>query len=314
MTTVSNIVAPAEYSGQTGPDLSALFEPFRVRALTLPNRIVMAPMGHQNSLNGVHRPGMARFYARRAEGGVGLIVSDATAVPHPVAHWDMLCTHFHGMVALEAWKHIIGAVKAAGGRMIPQLWHAGFQREIGAMPNPYLSSISPSGIYLPSKPSPDNVRVEAKKLGEAMTAKEIEAVITAFGEAAETAQRLGFDGIAIHGAHGYLIDQFLWAETNRRTDAYGGDIGRRSRFAAEIARECRRRVGQDFPIFFRISQWKMTDYACRLAESHAEIEQVLAPIVDAGVDVIDTSTRRFWEPEFSDGDMNLAGWVKKVTG
>ncbi len=307
-----------DFKLQTGeriePDLSALFEPFQVGDLTLPNRIVMAPMGHQNTLSGVHRPGMAGFYARRAQGGVGLIISDATAVPHPVAAWDVLCSHFHGLAALESWKHIIKAVKAGGGRMIPQLWHAGFQRENGAMPNPYLPSVSPSGIYLPSKPDPSTPREEARTLGEPMTIEQIESVINAFGEAAETAQRLGFDGVEIHGAHGYLIDQFFWEVTNRRTDAYGGDLKRRSRFAAEIVRECRRRVGPRFPIFFRISQWKMTDYAAKLAATPAELEQILTPIVDAGVDVIDTSTRRFWEPEFSDSDMNLAGWTKKLTG
>src|SRR5688572_19000130 len=116
---MANVNSTIERDERITPDLSALFEPLQVRGLTLPNRIVMAPMGHQNSLGGVHRPGMARFYARRAEGGVGLIVSDATAVPHPVAAWDMLCTQFHGIQALESWKHIITAVKAAGGRMMP---------------------------------------------------------------------------------------------------------------------------------------------------------------------------------------------------
>jgi 2,4-dienoyl-CoA reductase-like NADH-dependent reductase (Old Yellow Enzyme family) len=245
---------------------------------------------------------------------VGLIVSDATAIPHPVAAWDMLCSHFHGIAALESWKRILAEVKASGGKMMPQLWHSGFQRENGALPNPYLPSLSPSGIYLPPKPDPTSVRAEARLLGEPMTIAEIEAVVTAFGDAADTARSLGFDAIEIHGAHGYLIDQFFWAETNRRTDDFGGDIRRRSRFAAEIVKECRRRVGHDFPIFLRISQWKMTDYAARLAETPGELEQMLAPLVDAGVDVIDTSTRRFWEPEFPGSDMNIAGWAKKITG
>ena len=84
--------------------------------------------------------------------------------------------------------------------------------------NPYLPSLSPSGIYLSPKPDPASVRLPSQKLGEPMLVSEIEAVIAAFGEAAETAQRLGFDAVEIHGAHGYLIDQFFWAETNRRTE------------------------------------------------------------------------------------------------
>ena len=311
---MTNMEHPVEHPGAEAPDLSGLFQPLQVRNLTLPNRVVMAPMGHQNSLAGVHRPGMAKFYARRAEGGVGLIVSDATAIPQRVAAWDMLCTHFYGIQALESWKRIISAVHGAGGRMMPQLWHAGFQRENDALPNPYLKSLSPSGVYLPLKPDPKSIRADVQILGEPMTIPEIEEVVEAFGEAAETAQRLGFDAVEIHGAHGYLIDQFFWAETNRRNDDYGGDIKRRSRFAAEVVKECRRRVGPDFPLFFRISQWKMTDYEARLAQSPAELEQVLLPIVDAGVDVIDTSTRRFWDAEFPDSDMNIAGWAKKLTG
>jgi 2,4-dienoyl-CoA reductase-like NADH-dependent reductase (Old Yellow Enzyme family) len=271
-------------------------------------------MAHQNSFGGVHRPGMARFYARRAEGGVGLILSDATAVPHPVAHWDTLCSHFHGIPALEAWKHIIAQVKAAGGLMMPQLWHSGFQRPPGAMPNPYLDSASPSGMFLPAQEGPSIPRQPAERLGEPMTADEIDSVIMAYGEAAQTAQRLGFNGIEVHGAHGYLIDQFLWDVTNHRSDPYGGDSGRRARFAAEIVGECRRRVGPDFPILFRLSQWKVTDYGGRIAHTPAELAQLLEPLVDAGVDVIDTSTRRFWEPEFPDSDLNLAGWAKKLTG
>jgi 2,4-dienoyl-CoA reductase-like NADH-dependent reductase (Old Yellow Enzyme family) len=153
-----------------------------------------------------------------------------------------------------------------------------------------------------------------QQLGEPMTIPEIEEVVTSFGEAAQTAQRLGFHGVEIHGAHGYLIDQFLWEVTNHRTDAYGGDIRRRARFAAEIVRECRRRTGPNFPLFFRISQWKMTDYHARLARTAGELAAMLEPLADAGVDAFDTSTRRFWEPEFPDSDLNLAGWAKKLTG
>jgi 2,4-dienoyl-CoA reductase-like NADH-dependent reductase (Old Yellow Enzyme family) len=125
---------------------------------------------------------------------------------------------------------------------------------------------------------------------------------------------MGFDGVELHGAHGYLIDQFLWERTNRRTDAYGGTPARRARFAAEVIAEIRRRTRPDFPIAIRISQWKMSDYAARMVTTPKELEAMLGPIVDAGVDLIHCSQRRFWEPEFEGADLNLAGWVRKLSG
>jgi 2,4-dienoyl-CoA reductase-like NADH-dependent reductase (Old Yellow Enzyme family) len=147
-----------------------------------------------------------------------------------------------------------------------------------------------------------------------MTEADIAAVVSAFGDAAATAQRLGFDGVEIHGGHGSLIDQFFWDRTNLRTDDYGGDLRGRTRFAVEVIRECRRRVGPGFPIFMRISQFKMMDYTARLAATPAELADWLEPLVDAGVDLFDCSQRRFWQPAFPDSALNLAGWVKKITG
>ena len=115
-------------------------------------------------------------------------------------------------------------------------------------------------------------------------------------------------------AHGYLIDQFFWSPLNQRTDRYGGSPRARGQFGAEVVAECRRRVGPDFPILLRISDWKLIDYRRRLAENPQELEELLAPLVDAGVDLFDCSQRRFWEPTFAGSDLNLAGWTKKVTG
>jgi len=147
------------------------------------------------------------------------------------------------------------------------------------------------------------------KIGEPMTQAEIDAVVEAFAQAAEAAQRTGFDGIEIHGAHGYLIDQFFWEGTNRRADKYGGDLASRTRFAAEIIRECRRRTGPRFPILLRFSQWKQQDYAARLAATPQELARFLEPLAAAGLDGFHSSTRLFWEPEFEGSDLNLAGWT-----
>jgi 2,4-dienoyl-CoA reductase-like NADH-dependent reductase (Old Yellow Enzyme family) len=151
-------------------------------------------------------------------------------------------------------------------------------------------------------------------LTEPMSDADIAAVIAAFGQAAGDAQRLGFDGIELHAAHGYLVDQFFWHVTNRRDDRFGGDLGARTTFAADVVRACRRAVGDGWPILLRFSQWKLQDYAAKLATTPAELERLLTPLVDAGVDVFDCSTRYFWQTEFADSPLTLAGWTKKVTG
>jgi 2,4-dienoyl-CoA reductase-like NADH-dependent reductase (Old Yellow Enzyme family) len=147
-----------------------------------------------------------------------------------------------------------------------------------------------------------------------MTQSQIDAAVRAYAQAARSAQDIGFDGVELHAAHGYLIDQFFWEKTNQRTDRYGGDLVARTRFATEVIRETRRAVGPAFPLVFRFSQWKIADYSARLANGPGELEAFLRPLVDAGVDVLHCSTRRFWDPEFEGSDLNLAGWAKKLTG
>src|SRR5690606_31751349 len=139
-----------------------------------------------------------------------------------------------------------------------------------------------------------------------------DAVVAAFAQAAADARALGFDAVEVHGAHGYLIDQFFWEGTNRRDDAYGGSIANRTRFAAEIIAAIRARVGADLPIILRFSQWKLQDYHARLVNSPTELEQFLTPLAEAGVDLFHCSTRRFWEPEFAGSDLTLAGWTRKL--
>jgi len=151
-------------------------------------------------------------------------------------------------------------------------------------------------------------------LPEAMNLEDIQNVIEEFRLAARRSREAGFDGIEIHAAHGYLIDQFFNPATNHRTDAYGGDITGRTRFGAEIVRAIRRRTAPDFPIVLRYSQWKLHDHGARPFASPDELARLLGPLVDAGVDAFDCSTRRYWEPEFEGSPLNLAGWTKKLTG
>src|SRR5690606_24346947 len=151
--------------------------------------------------------------------------------------------------------------------------------------------------------TPSGLNAPGQQVGEPMSEEAIADTVAAFARAAADAKALGFDTLEIHGAHGYLIDQFFWPDTNLREDRYGGaTIAERSRFAAEVVAAMRAAVGPDYPILLRVSQWKQQDYTARLAHNPAEMEQWLAPLVAAGVDVLHCSQRRYWEPEFPEID------------
>jgi 2,4-dienoyl-CoA reductase-like NADH-dependent reductase (Old Yellow Enzyme family) len=284
--------------------VDALFRPLDLKGLTLPNRIVMAPMTRSKSPGGIATADVAAYYARRAAAGIGLIITEGTGVARPASLNDPDIPRFHGEAELAAWGRVAKAVHEAGGLIAPQLWHVGAVRTRHAEwtpPGPY---DSPSGLSSPGH-----------RFGDPMSDAEVADAIAAFGAAAGDARRLGFDAVELHGAHGYLIDQFFWRGTNERDDTFGGPtIADRARFAAEIVAAVRAAVGPDFPIIIRLSQWKQQDFAARLAETPAELEAWLTPLTDAGADVIHCSQRRFWEPEFEGSDLNFAGWAKKVTG
>lgn len=283
--------------------LAPLQRPFQCKSLALRNRVVMAPMTRTFSPGYVPNDEVAGYYRRRAEGGVGLLITEGTFVGHPAANGYERVPAIHGEAALAGWRKVVEGVHAAGGQIIPQLWHVGAVRKAGIGPDPAVPGYSPSGLFKPGKPN-----------GHAMTREDIAEVVAAFAQAARDARDVGFDGVEIHGAHGYLIDQFLWEGTNVREDEYGGSLENRTRFAAEIVAAVRAAVGEDFTIVFRFSQWKQQDYDARLANTPEELARLLAPLSEAGVDVFHASTRRFWVPEFEGSQLNLAGWTRKLTG
>ncbi len=282
-----------------------LFEPFRLKGLSLPNRIVMAPMTRSKSPDQIPNDTVAAYYRARAAGGVGLILTEGTSPEHKSASNDVNVPAFFGGKSLEGWAKVLKEVKAAGGHIMPQLWHQGIVRHAGTGPYPTEKSMGPSGLSRPDK-----------KVAEPMTDSEIADVIAGFAKSAGYAKELGFDGVELHGAHGYIIDEFFWEGTNQRDDRYGGSLEKRASFAVDITRAVRKAVGEDYPLLLRFSQWKQQDFTARLAHTPTELERFLGPLADAGVDMFHCSTRRFWEPEFPEtgSDMNLAGWTKKLSG
>jgi 2,4-dienoyl-CoA reductase-like NADH-dependent reductase (Old Yellow Enzyme family) len=278
-----------------------LFRPLTVRSMTIPNRFAMAPMTRQASPGGVPGLNVAEYYARRAAGGVGLIITEGVRLPDPAAGFPESVPTMAGDDVLAGWRRVTKAVHTGGAVIAAQLWHQGAERgdADGVAP------VSPSGVNGLGQPK-----------GRALGRNELAGVAAQFALAARNAREVGFDAVEIHGAHGYLLDEFFWEKTNLRTDEYGGPLSARTRFPAEVVAAVRAAVGPDFPIIFRFSQWKGTDYDASIVGDPTELQELLAPLVDAGVDVFHPSTRRHYAAAFPDTDpaLSLAGWTKKVTG
>jgi 2,4-dienoyl-CoA reductase-like NADH-dependent reductase (Old Yellow Enzyme family) len=278
-----------------------LFQPLTVRSLTVPNRFAMAPMTRQASPGGIPGADVAEYYRRRAAGGVGLIITEGVRLPAPAAGYPYAIPTLAGDAVLAGWTHVVDAVHGEGATIAAQLWHQGVLRDDadGVVP------VSPSGIDGLGEPR-----------GRALEPDELQGIAQLFARSAATARDLGFDAVELHGAHGYLLDQFLWERTNLRTDGYGGSLAARTRFPAEVITAVRAAVGPDYPIIFRFSQWKGTDFAASIADDPTQLQELLTPLSEAGVDVFHPSTRRHYVPAFPDYDreLSLAGWTKKVTG
>jgi 2,4-dienoyl-CoA reductase-like NADH-dependent reductase (Old Yellow Enzyme family) len=210
--------------------MTSLFDPITIGALTLKNRVVMAPLTRSRAVGEGRVPNalMAEYYAQRST--AGLIISEATSVtPQGVGYENTPGIWSDEQV--EGWKLITGAVHAKGGKIVLQLWH------VGRISDPSLlngdAPVAPSAIAAngnvsllrPARPYP---------LPRALDTEEIAGVVAAYRKGAENAKKAGFDGVEIHGANGYLLDQFLQDSTNKRTDAYGGSLENRARLMLEV--------------------------------------------------------------------------------
>jgi 2,4-dienoyl-CoA reductase-like NADH-dependent reductase (Old Yellow Enzyme family) len=287
-------------------DLAPLFEPFQVGRLRLRNRFVLPAMqmGFVEKCGPSQR--MIDYLRARAEGGTALMFSESCAPDHPSSYWQpVFC-----VVNKEnegGWARVVEAVKGAGACFFLQLWHPGAQRVPSAgFRHADYPSLSPSGLIQ-----------EGRVNGRAMTAAEMDDLKAAYARAAETAQRIGADGVEVHSAHGYLMDQFLWAETNLREDGYGGAaVADRARFPLEVVAAIRAAVGPFFPISLRFSQFKEADYGARVFATPAELAEFAALAKAAGVDLLNVSSRRFAKPEWPDlhESRGIAGWTRKVGG
>jgi N-ethylmaleimide reductase len=223
------------------PSETLLFSPYKLGRITLRNRVVMAPMTRSRALGNVPQPIMATYYAQRAE--AGLIITEGTS-PSPDGLGYPRIPGLFDAAQIEGWKVVTKAVHAKGGHIFAQLMHTGRVTAKANLPAG-ARAVAPSAVQLAGQMYTDSAGLVAHDLPHALSDAEVEGVIGEYVQAAKNAIEAGFDGVEIHGANGYLIEQFLNTASNQRTDKWGGSVENRARFALEIARRTTEAIGAD---------------------------------------------------------------------
>jgi N-ethylmaleimide reductase len=226
--------------------MKSLFEPVQLGRLRLPNRIVMAPLTRNRAPDAIPTPLMAQYYAQRAS--AGLIVSEATAITHQGQGYADV-PGLYGTPQLDGWKRVTEAVHRAGGRIYCQLWHVGRVSHVDLQPHGQ-QPVAPSAIAAKTKTwltkADGSGAFVATSQPRALDAGELPGIVQDFRHAARHAvTTAGFDGVEIHGANGYLLDQFLKTGANQRSDDYGGSIPNRARLLLEVVRAVAEEIGPD---------------------------------------------------------------------
>lgn len=293
-----------------------VLSPITVGGLSLPNRAAVAPMSRVSTAgDGLATDEMASYYAEFAAGGFGLIITEGTYTDHAYSQAYPNQPAIVTTRQIEGWRAVTTAVRAAGSRILLQLMHAGALAQ-GGQHRP--GSIGPSLV------APKGTKMAAYGGGPgpfvmpvAATRADIAEILAGFAAAARNARAAGFDGVEVHGANGYLIDQFLTTYTNQRDDEYGGCAANRVRLAAEVLSAIRGAVGPGFPVGIRLSQTKVNDLDYRWPGGAAEAEIVFqAAVARAGADYVHLASEgRDWlETATLDTGVTITQLARDVTG
>lgn len=293
----------------SAPSHSAL-SPVRLGALTLANRIAVAPLSRVSTVgDGVPTERMVRYYAAYAEGGFGLILTEGS---YPDTAFSKGYRNQAGIATVEqvaGWRRVTAAVHAAGGVIFCQLMHA------GALSQHLADTIAPSAVRPKGQKMPEYVGEGLYPVPKAMDDAEIEHVLGGFVAAAHRAREAGFDGVELHGANGYLIDQFLTPHTNQRTDQWGGDAAARARFGAEAVRRVRAAMPADLVVGVRLSQGKVNDHAWHWPGGRQDGEAFFAAMAAAGADYLHVASEGRDYFEAADlGGVTITKLARQVAG
>ncbi len=289
-------------------DTKKLFTPFHIKQHTFKNRIGVAPMTRMSSgEDSIPRMDVLEFLIHRAENGSSIVYTEAIVTDYESAQGYPGQSRITTQQQIDAWTPVVKKIQKAGAVAIMQLFHCG--RMAWNSVNPAHRVIAPS----PVSPSQDNPLTEEKyPIPEEMSPFDIEHVINGFVESARGAVAAGFDGIEIHGAHGYLINQFLSTYSNKRTDSFSGSMDNRFRFARKIIQAVKGVVPEDRLLFFRISNWGVADMEVPLFNSAEEWLECIQLLSQEDLDAISVSTYDFQEPAFSTGK-NMGQLTREAT-
>jgi len=285
-----------------------LFSPFTLKGFELKNRIGVAPMTRMSSpADSIPRQDVLDFLVRRAKNGAAIVYTEAIVTDYESAQGYPKQSRLVTQRQIEAWKPVVKAIQKEGAVAIMQMFHCG--RLAWPEINPVNRVIAPS----PITPKQDNPMTGAPyPKPDEMSHFDIQHVILGFVETAKGAVEAGFDGIEIHGAHGYLINNFLSSYSNQRTDEYGGSVENRYRFAHQIIAAVRKVVPEDRLLAFRISNWGVADMDVSLFDSKSEWQQLIKLLSKEPIDAISVSTYDYSATVFGT-NQNMAQITREVT-
>lgn len=291
-------------------DTSALFAPIVINGRTVTNRLSVAPMTRITATHdGRATETMTRYYERFARGGFGTVITEGIYTDQAFSQGYLDQPGMTDEAQANAWKPVVSGIKAHGALAIAQLMHAGAisqgNRFRGGTVGP--SAIQPKGTQMTFYHGKDHYALPA-----AITEAQIADAINGFAESAGRAiENAGFDAIEIHGANGYLLDQFLTDYANKRADRWGGSPENRVRLILETFKAVRAKVGAEVPIGVRISQGKVNDYQHKWAGAERDAEIIFGSLADAGVDFIHVTDYEAWKPAFTPGNASLMRLAKR---
>ncbi len=278
---------------------STLYDPVALGALRLANRLAVAPMTRVSATaDGLATARMADYYGDFAAGGFGLVITEGIYTDQAYAQGYLFQPGLASDAQREAWRPAVERVHANGGGLIAQLMHAGAISQ----GNPHRPTAKGPSAVQPKGQQMRFYRGEgAYRLPDALSLAEINDVVQAFARAAVRAQQAGFDGVEIHGANGYLLDQFLTDYSNQRNDGYGGPLAHRLRLGVETIQAVRQAVGPAFTVGYRVSQGKVNDFTHKWAQGEAQAAVIFATLSAAGLDYLHTTEFEAWQPAFGAG-------------
>lgn len=297
-------------------DLSAVDNPsvlngYSFGGLPLNNRLVVAPMSRVSGTEeGVPTQRMVSYYGSFAEGGFGLIITEGIYTDEDFSRSYAYQPGLSTSEQVAGWQDVVDAVHEAGGFIFAQLMHG------GALSQLLENTIGPSAIKPKGEKMPEYGGSGEYPVPTEMMESDLQQTLAGFATAATNAQDAGFDGVEIHGANGYLLDQFITGYTNQRDDQYGGSTSERTRFPCEVVRAVKEVVGEGFPVGIRLSQGKVNDHGYRWPGGREDAEAIFAAVAEAGVDYLHIASEgRDWrESAKIDDETTITQLAKRVTG